>query len=129
LALHLGEGPVQIFQISARQGIPKQYLDQLMLVLKRAGIVVSSRGRQGGYLLARTAKEITLLEIVTALEGPLENRNFIGRSLPSNLAAQQILRILWDEIYLKTTQVLENKTLEEVCEMQKRSQENIMYHI
>jgi Rrf2 family protein len=129
LTLHQNQRPVQIFQISERQGIPKQYLDQLMLNLKRSGIVASSRGRQGGYFLARPAKEVTLLDIITALEGPVENRNFTGRSLRSNLAARQVLKTLWDEIYSNTIQILGNKSLDEICELQKKSEEHLMYHI
>jgi Rrf2 family protein len=48
LALHANQGPVQSFQVAEREHIPKQYLDQLMLSLKKAGLVESSRGRQGG---------------------------------------------------------------------------------
>src|SRR5215831_1950489 len=76
LALHCDQGPVQSFQVAERQHIPKPYLDQLMLILKKAGLVESSRGRQGGYILARPASRITVLEIVAALEGPLGNANF-----------------------------------------------------
>jgi Rrf2 family protein len=129
LALHQGEGDVQILQISERQKIPKQYLDQLMLILKRSGIVASSRGRQGGYHLAKPAGEITLLEIVTALEGPIENHNFIGKSLPSNQTARQLLHRVWEEIYSHETHLLSSLTLEAVCEHQKRSESQIMYHI
>ena len=62
LAMHTAEGPVQIHQIARRQGIPKQYLGQLMLALKKAGLIHSMRGRQGGYVMARPAHAITLLE-------------------------------------------------------------------
>ena len=56
LALHSVRGSIQSVQIAERQGIPKQYLDQLLLMLKKAGLIESSRGRQGGYQLARPAR-------------------------------------------------------------------------
>ena len=58
LALFSGDRPLQAKQIAERQGIPKLYLDQLMMDLKKAGLVVSVRGREGGYQLARPANSI-----------------------------------------------------------------------
>lgn len=129
LALHQESGPVQLFQIAKRQAIPKQYLDQLMLILKRARIVASSRGRQGGYRLARPASKITLLEVVTALEGPIENQHFRGRSSPSNRATHRLLNQLWEEIYVQARHLLGGRTLEQICEQQRLGEKQIMYHI
>ena len=69
LALHSLEAPVQSAQIAERQNIPKQYLDQLLLFLKKAGLIESSRGRQGGYQLARSASHINLLQVVAGAGG------------------------------------------------------------
>jgi Rrf2 family cysteine metabolism transcriptional repressor len=125
VALHSNQGPVQSFQISERQAIPKQYLDQLLLLLKRGGLVESSRGRQGGYLLARPAGMITILDIVTVLEGP------IGKESRSNNPAREILRNLWGDILSCASEILGNRTLEEICEQQRRMQNQIqiMYYI
>ena len=71
LALNSNNGPVKTMQISERQGIPKQYLNQLLLILKKAGLISSARGRQGGYQLNQNARSISLLDVVTALEGPI----------------------------------------------------------
>ena len=129
LALHATEGPVQSLQIAERQGIPKQYLDQLMLILKKAGLVESSRGRQGGYVLARPANRITLLEIVTALEGPLENTNFLGKGTRRRIAAREILNALWEDLIGGVAERLRQKTLEEICDEHKRLEDQIMYYI
>ncbi len=64
-----GAGPVPIGQVAARRGIPVQFLEQLFSTLRRAGILVSHRGAKGGYTLARPADEITVLEVVQALDG------------------------------------------------------------
>lgn len=64
-----GRGPVPIGQVAERRGIPVQFLEQLFSTLRRAGILVSHRGAKGGYTLARPSGEITVLEVVQALDG------------------------------------------------------------
>lgn len=61
----------QVKDIAAREAIPPRFLEQIFQDLKRAGIVASKRGPQGGYTLARSAREIRLGDVVRALEGPL----------------------------------------------------------
>ena len=129
LALHSDQGPVQSFQVAERQHIPKQYLDQLMLSLKKAGLVESSRGRQGGYALARPANTINILEIVSALEGPLENVNFIRRDHHLQSPAQHVLNGIWNEVVSSAVEILKNKTLEELCDQHRKMESQIMYYI
>lgn len=64
-------GPVPIAELARRRDIPVQFLEQLFAVLRRAGILRSQRGVKGGYSLARPADEITVLELVELLDGPL----------------------------------------------------------
>lgn len=71
LAYHEGRGPQAINAIAERQGMPEQYLEQLIALLRRRGLVRSVRGAQGGYLLARPAKDITMQELMDTLEGPI----------------------------------------------------------
>lgn len=66
-----GQGPVPIGELARRRGIPVQFLEQLFATLRRAGILTSQRGVKGGYSFARDPSEITVLEIVELLEGPL----------------------------------------------------------
>lgn len=70
LALHDRGLPVQSHDIAARQGIPESYLNQLLILLRRAGLIRSVRGPQGGHHLARPTHTINLAEIVGALDGP-----------------------------------------------------------
>ena len=72
LGLHAGNGPRQIREVAADQGIPQHFLEQVLVQLKRARVVRSFRGSQGGYALARDPAQITVLEILTCLEGPME---------------------------------------------------------
>jgi len=63
--------PLMISEISRRQAIPKKFLEQILLDLKRAGIVESRRGRLGGYVLARPAERITFGEVLRLIDGPV----------------------------------------------------------
>ncbi|MCI0484809.1 MAG: Rrf2 family transcriptional regulator [candidate division NC10 bacterium] len=69
LSLHYDRGPLQIDAIAERQAIPVRYLEQLLLILKRAGYLESKRGVKGGYSLAKPPHQITLGEIMRLMEG------------------------------------------------------------
>ena len=72
LALHAGNGgPTSVRDIAERTGLPQPYLEQILLALKGAGLVRSKRGVGGGYVLARDPAEITLGQIVAAVDGPI----------------------------------------------------------
>ena len=68
LAQYSGEAPVSITSISARQDISERYLEQLMAMLKKAGLVSSVRGAGGGYILAKDMREISVGDILRTLE-------------------------------------------------------------
>ncbi len=71
IALNKSSAPIQAHEISARQGIPVQFLEQVLAALRRSGIVRSVRGASGGYDLARPASQITVGDVLRALSGPL----------------------------------------------------------
>jgi Rrf2 family cysteine metabolism transcriptional repressor len=71
LALHYEEGAVMVKDIAARQKISSRYLEQLLLTLKLAGLLRSSRGSKGGFMLSRKPAQIRLMEIVEALDGSI----------------------------------------------------------
>ena len=128
LALQPEGTAVQVMQIADRQGIPKQYLDQLMLVLRNAGLVESLRGRQGGYVLARPASTITLLDAVIALEGPVANSAF-KTSRRRKYGVHEVLREVWNGLSNHLTTVLHGKTIEDVCREYERSSTSLSYDI
>jgi DNA-binding IscR family transcriptional regulator len=66
-----GAGPVPIGELARRRDIPVQFLEQLFAALRRAGILRSQRGVKGGYTFARDPAEVTVLEVVELLDGPL----------------------------------------------------------
>ena len=66
-----GESPMPIGQVAERRGIPVQFLEQLFAVLRRAGVLKSQRGVKGGYSFARDPSEVTVIEVVELLDGPV----------------------------------------------------------
>ncbi len=77
LALHADEpGPTSVRDIATRTALPQPYLEQILLVLKGAGLVKSKRGVGGGYVLARPPEEILLSEIIAAADGPITLGDF-----------------------------------------------------
>lgn len=70
-AVHGKTAPLSIVDIAGRRGIPEKYLVHILLQLKRARIVRSVRGAGGGYHLSRAPEEITVLDIITAIDGPV----------------------------------------------------------
>jgi len=71
LGRHFGTGPASLAEIAAAEDLPRAYLEQLAMVLRDAGLVVSTRGAHGGYELARPPREIRMGEVLRALEGPI----------------------------------------------------------
>ena len=71
LGRHFGTGPASLAEIAGEEDLPRAYLEQLVVNLREAGLVVSTRGAHGGYELARPPATITMTEVLRALEGPL----------------------------------------------------------
>ena len=85
-----GNGPVPIGELARRRDIPVQFLEQLFATLRRGGVLRSQRGVKGGYTFARPPGEITVLEIVELLEGPL-GRDASGIFGDAAAAAREVL--------------------------------------
>jgi Rrf2 family protein len=71
LARHTGADPVPISELARRRDVPVQFLEQLFAVLRRAGLLRSQRGVKGGYRFAKPPSEVSVLEVVELLDGPL----------------------------------------------------------
>jgi Rrf2 family protein len=120
--------PLQIRQIAAQQNIPDRYLEQLLASLRRCGLVRSQRGAKGGYLLAREPWKITLLDVVTCIEG-LDAGLSENDSNPKTLE-NEVVRDVWKEAQEASKSVLQKYTLKDVCELRNAKQQgNIMYYI
>lgn len=130
LAQHVGKGPIQSDEIATRQGIPVNYLNQLLITLRRAGLIESMRGPQGGHLLARPPEAISLREILIALDGPL----LIGESARDDLVAtapedHDLVDELWADLRGRIGTLLATITLEELCQRKRKRAGHVMYYI
>jgi len=114
LALHSDEpGPTSVRDIAERTGLPQPYLEQILLALKGAGLVRSKRGVGGGYVLARDAADITLGQIVSAVDGPIVAGDF-GEPHQNGACdheGQCILLAVWDDVGHHMREHLDSFTL------------------
>jgi Rrf2 family protein len=114
--LAAAEGPVKGEQLAGAQGIPLQFLEHILLELKHAGIVRSRRGAKGGYWLARPADEVTLADLIRAVEGPLANVQGSPPEEVSYEGAAEHLREVWIAVRANLRAVLESVTLADLAE-------------
>lgn len=113
LAAHDRDDPVPISEIAAEQRIPKQYLDQLMTKLRQTGLVESHRGTKGGYTLSRPPGEITIGQVIRAVEEqtePVECFGFEG----CDHYNQCVAKVLWKKIADGISRVIDHETLEDM---------------
>ena len=111
--------PTQVKDIAERQAIPQRFLEQIFQDLKRSGIVGSKRGPQGGYLLARPAREIQLVEVVRLIEGPVALGEGQTVTAAAGDAAGDGLRVtesIFDDISIEIERCLNAVTIADVCE-------------
>lgn len=116
LAEHWGDGPQSIKLIAERQGIPEAYLEQLIAVLRREKLVISNRGAQGGYRLAREPEQTTVGDVLRALEGGL---NLVDCLLEEDSCGKSCAcpsRIVWMKIRDGLNSIVDNITLQDMID-------------
>ncbi|NMG09890.1 Rrf2 family transcriptional regulator [Brasilonema sp. UFV-L1] len=118
--------PLTMSEITTKQPIPERYLEQILTSLRRAGLVKSHRGSRGGFVLAREPWQITLLEIVTLVEGERKEKEpLVNPTLERNLVHE-----IWEQANIACVKVLHNYTLQDLCQQRDaRLQEGPMYYI
>ena len=117
LANHDINRPLQLKIIAQRQEISIKYLEQLMAVLKSAGLINSIRGAKGGYALARTPNQITINDILHCVEGPIATVECVEDSNRCSKAADCAAREVWKRVEQAIGNVLKSITLQDVAEM------------
>jgi Rrf2 family protein len=115
LAERAGQGPVQSEAIAKRQAISEAYLDQLLTQLRRAGLVRSVRGPRGGHELARPPEQITLDEVLAALEGDYLD---ILPDPEADLPSVKVQREVWQRVREGAQTILNATTLRALLERQ-----------
>jgi len=101
LAESYGLGPVSLSEIAKKEDISVAYLEQLFLALRKAGLVISSRGVHGGYVLAQSPDKISIGDILRALEGPVLLLECTGDELESSNCGrlgQCLTRAVWQRV-------------------------------
>ena len=115
LAAASGEGPVKGERIAQSQQIPLKFLENILLELKHAGLVQSQRGAEGGYWLAQPAEEISLADVIRAVEGPIANVRGERPEQVEYPGAAGALREVWIAVRGNLRAVLEHVTLADVA--------------
>lgn len=108
-----GDGVMSISEIARHGDMPTKFLEQILLALRKGGFVKSKRGINGGFSLARPAKDITVGEIVRFIEGPIEPISCVKEDKYKGCKdmASCIFRGVWKEVALATSRVVDNLTL------------------
>jgi len=114
--------PIATHTIAERQGISERYLEQLMVPLKRAGLVKSIRGSQGGYILGRKPDTITAGDIIRVLEGPIAPVECVSETNPDLCSRADfcVTRDIWSKVRDAITDVLDSYTLEDLVRVAQR---------
>lgn len=129
LAEHSGQGPIQSAEIASRQDIPEAYLEQLLGTMRKAGLIRSTRGPQGGHTLAVAPDQITLADVLLALEGPPAPMDCVENIEECHRAANCALREVWRDVGQASQQVLGATTIGELVRRQRGRANATMYHI
>lgn len=125
LAASYGSGePVRIKHIADTHGIPSRFLVQILLQLKGAGLVTSTRGASGGYQLAQDPKQITLLEVMSVIEGP-QSDNASGAT--NNTPQSRVLWRAWKQVATAEREMLDEITFATLVEKAKDVNESMYY--
>jgi Rrf2 family cysteine metabolism transcriptional repressor len=120
LAKNYNMGFIQIKDIASTQNIPQSYLEQLLSILKKAGLVESMRGSQGGYKLKKPASQIKIIEIIEVLDGPLV--------ISEDSQPENILNIYWNQIETQFKNLL-NDTLEKLVNEEAQLNKRLFFQI
>ncbi|MCI8335817.1 MAG: Rrf2 family transcriptional regulator [Peptococcaceae bacterium] len=120
MAMNASGDPIPLSAVAQRQGISEGYLEQMMALLKRAGLVRSIRGAQGGYTLGRKPEEISVKDIFVCLEGPIAPVSCVDEQVADDCDRLEYCstRVVWNEVKLAIARVLEQYTLADLIKME-----------
>ncbi len=129
MAAYYGQGLVESADIASRQFIPEQYLDQILVALRKEGLIKSVRGPKGGHMLARPPAQITMAQVMNALEGYVPPMECLPNPDFCKLSPGCALREVWQKLDVMTQQVLNTTTIEELAQRHKIENTETMYYI
>jgi len=115
---------VKTHDIATSQGISQRFTEIILNELKHGGFVESKRGNEGGYLLARNPKELTVREIIEYIQGAISVApEAINGNANNSLFGNNALRELWNEVNIAVSEVCENKTFADLIDFEKAQRE------
>ena len=125
LSMNYQKGAVQIKEISAKERIPQKFLENILLTLRKAGVLNSKMGLRGGYELARSPDLITLGDVIRALDGTIAPVNCVSQMSyePCSEELTCVIRGVMMDIRNAITDVLDTKTFADMCKRAKDSLE------
>ncbi len=127
LAAHYGTGePVRIRKIAGRHDVPPRFLVQILLQLKGAGLVSSVRGAAGGYLLLKPPRDVSLGQVMEAINGTTQHKEWTSNASPDSSAAK-VLQQTWQEVASVQHNMLDGISLAELLERTKAQDEQMYY--
>ncbi len=130
LALYYEKGVVTINEISKRADIPLKFLEQVLLDLKRGGFVVSKRGKEGGYSLAKDPSKVTVGDVVRFIDGPVEPIACIGKKyVGCNDVYKCVFRKIWQEVAQSTSLIVDNVTFADLIKEVNINKTGFVYSI
>ena len=115
LAAHYGQGPVPSAAIAERQVVPEHFLDQLLIALRRAGLLKSQRGPQGGHMLARPPQQISMSDVIRALDGSTAPMECLPTPSFCQLSPGCAIREVWQQVEQFAQQLLASTTLDQLA--------------
>ena len=116
LALYKSEGPIPLKNIANKQNISEQYLEQIFSILKKSGLIKSVRGAQGGYLLVKEPKDITVGDILIVLEGPVSiSECIIDEDICEN-SGICVTKVVWERLKKGIEDVINSITLQDMID-------------
>ncbi|MGL4797053.1 MAG: RrF2 family transcriptional regulator [Paraclostridium sp.] len=116
LSLRQAGGPVPLKQIAQKQNISEQYLEQIFSALKKSGLIKSVRGAQGGYLLVKEPKDITVGDILIVLEGPVSLSDCV---IDEDVCANSgvcVTKVVWERLKKGIEDVINSITLQDMID-------------
>jgi Rrf2 family protein len=129
LAAYYGQGPIESADIASRQCVPVQYLDQILMTLRKEGLVKSVRGPKGGHMLARPPAQITMAQVLQAIEGYVPPMECLPNPGFCQLSPGCALREVWQRVDEMTQQLLTSTTIEELARRHRIGSAETMYYI
>ncbi|MCF8062076.1 MAG: RrF2 family transcriptional regulator [Deltaproteobacteria bacterium] len=114
LALNYGQGPLSMSTISRRQDIPVKYLEQLIIPLKKQGLIESVRGPKGGHMLSRHPSEINVWQVVNLLETRVLLLDCLSEPEVCDHVKECLIRPVWGEAYEAVKRIFSETTLEDI---------------